>query len=133
MKPVLRDQCHERPLVLKDHIFLTEGRTFNVIEPVIKDHLSSESTFLWPFKTGSTVFLASITEGRMWQCIKAAFYSYSGLIFDCMKQWQTINDSNKHVHVHAYIMYGLHTKTVQVIIQYTSKPVYTACYHTGHI
>ncbi len=27
----------------------------NVIEPATKDHLSSETTFVWPFKTGSTV------------------------------------------------------------------------------
>ena len=28
VKPVLRDDCHERPPVLKDHIFLAEGSTF---------------------------------------------------------------------------------------------------------
>ncbi len=28
VKPVLRDHCHERPPVLKDHIFLVEGHTF---------------------------------------------------------------------------------------------------------
>ncbi len=27
-KPVLRDHCHERPAVLMDHMFLTEGPTF---------------------------------------------------------------------------------------------------------
>ena len=28
VKPVLRDHCHERPPVLKDHTFLAEGPTF---------------------------------------------------------------------------------------------------------
>ncbi len=37
VKPVLRDYCHERPLVLKDHIFLAEGLHFSVVEPVTKE------------------------------------------------------------------------------------------------
>ncbi len=28
VNPVLRDHCHERPPVLKDQVFLTEGPTF---------------------------------------------------------------------------------------------------------
>ncbi len=59
VKPVLRDHCHERPPVLKDHTFLVEVPNFSVIEPVTKDHLCWERTFLWPmgwsFKTGVTV------------------------------------------------------------------------------
>ncbi len=61
VKPVLRDHCQSpmRSPVLKDQIFLAEGSTFNVIEPVTKDHLSWETTFVWPmrwsFKIGSTV------------------------------------------------------------------------------
>ena len=56
MEPVLRDHCHERPPVLKDHEFLAEVPHINVNEPATKDHLSSETIFLWPkrrsFKTG---------------------------------------------------------------------------------
>ncbi len=37
---VFRGHCHERPPVLKDHIFLSEGPTLGVIEPVTKDYLS---------------------------------------------------------------------------------------------
>ncbi len=44
----LRDHYHERPPVLKDHIFLVEGPHINVIEPVTKGTCVS-------FKTGSTV------------------------------------------------------------------------------
>ncbi len=40
VKPVLRDHCQERPLVLKDHILLAESQHFNATEPVTKDHLS---------------------------------------------------------------------------------------------
>ncbi len=37
VKPVLRDHCHEKPPVLKDHILLTEVPQFNATEPVTKD------------------------------------------------------------------------------------------------
>ncbi len=40
VKPIMRDHCHERPPVLKDHQFLTESPTFQLYEPVTKDHLS---------------------------------------------------------------------------------------------
>ncbi len=44
VKPVLRDQCHERPPVMKDHTFLAEGRTLvlhlNITgPPVLTDHI----------------------------------------------------------------------------------------------
>ncbi len=59
VEPILRDHCHERPPVLKDDSFLAEVPHFNVNEPATKDHLSSETIFLWPkrrsFKIGSTV------------------------------------------------------------------------------
>ncbi len=59
VKPVLRDHCHEKPPVLTDHTFLA-GLHFNIIEPVTRDHLSWQTTFLCligrPFKTGSTVY-----------------------------------------------------------------------------
>ncbi len=46
VKPVLRDQCCERSLVLKDYIFLAEGSTFQYKgtchqrPPVLRDHIS---------------------------------------------------------------------------------------------
>ncbi len=49
MKPILRDHCHERPPVLKDHTLLAEGPTYlynwtsHQRRPVLTDHI-----FLWP-------------------------------------------------------------------------------------
>ncbi len=58
VKPILRDHCHERPPVLKDHIFLAEGPTFqyNWIchqrPPVLQDQWCGQ----WgAFKIDSTV------------------------------------------------------------------------------
>ncbi len=63
VKSVLRDRCHEKPPVLGDQIFLAKGPTFQC-EPVTKDHLSRETTFVWPkgwsFKTGSTILVVFI-------------------------------------------------------------------------
>ncbi len=45
VKPVLRDHCHDRPPVLKDHTFLAEGPTFkhnwtyHQRPPVLTDHI----------------------------------------------------------------------------------------------
>ena len=61
VKPVLKDYCHERQkcVVFQDHTFLAEGPIFQYKEPVTRDHLSRQTTFLWPmgwsFKTSSTV------------------------------------------------------------------------------
>ncbi len=56
-KPVLRDHCHERPPVLKNHYFWQKLRHFNVNEPLTS--MTRETIFLWPMewssKTGSTV------------------------------------------------------------------------------
>ncbi len=56
VKSVLRDDCHERPQITH---FSQKDLHFNITEPVTKDHLSWQTTFLWPvewpFKTGSTV------------------------------------------------------------------------------
>ena len=40
VKAVLRDHCHERPPVLKDHQFWQKVLHSSVYEPVTKDHLS---------------------------------------------------------------------------------------------
>ncbi len=60
VKLVLRDHSHERPLVLKDHIFPSEGHTFQSNwtchhrPPLETPHLYG---YGWSFKTGSTVYL----------------------------------------------------------------------------
>ena len=40
VKPILREHCHERPPVLKDHLFLTEGPAFQYNWPtVLRNHI----------------------------------------------------------------------------------------------
>ncbi len=64
MKPVLRDHCHVWSPVLKDHILLTKGPTFqhnwtcHQKRPVLRDHISM-AKMGWSFKTGSTVLVLS--------------------------------------------------------------------------
>ncbi len=38
-KSILRDHCDETPPVFKDHAFLTQALHFNIIEPVLRDHI----------------------------------------------------------------------------------------------
>ncbi len=61
------------------------GTTVN--EPVAKDHLASETIFLWPmrwsFKTGSTVLLL-----LQWLC--SAFYFYNSLYLHINKKMFTL-------------------------------------------
>ncbi len=61
VKPVLRDHCHNRPPVLKDHIFLAEGLAFQCNwtcqqrPPALRDHIFMASRV--SVTTGSTVTL----------------------------------------------------------------------------
>ncbi len=60
VKPILRDHCHDRPLVWKTtHCrHCRQVVQFTIIAPVMKPHLFWETTFSWPmgsFKAGSTV------------------------------------------------------------------------------
>ncbi len=72
VKPVLKDHCYETTC-LKRPVW-QKILYFNVIQPVTKDHLSWETTFVWPmgwsFKTSSTgtdIFLLFIiTEPKFW-------------------------------------------------------------------
>ena len=69
MKPVLWDHCRERPRVLKTTYFLQKVPHFNTIEPVTKDPLSWETTFLcpkgWSFKTCSALNLYFKTSSQV--------------------------------------------------------------------
>ncbi len=48
VKAVLRDHCHETTFLLKTTHFEQKDLPFNITEPVTRDHLSSETTFLCP-------------------------------------------------------------------------------------
>ncbi len=74
-KSVFGDHYHERPPVLKNHIFLTEGHTFpwNCIchqrSPNLKDHIFFFFWLTgWSFKTGSTVVLPNKLYIHVYRC-----------------------------------------------------------------
>ncbi len=85
VQSVLRDHCHERPPVLKDLIFLAEGPTFQCNWTCHKEHLSSESTFVWPmgwsFKSGLHCTTRTIRANSAWKKKKL----YSLLVLEIYK------------------------------------------------
>ncbi len=72
LKHVLRDHCHEKPYVLKEHIYLAEGPTFQC-----KLNLSSKTTCLErPYFVVNQSVLKGSFSG---DCITFICLLYSGL------------------------------------------------------
>ena len=66
------ETSHERPLVLKDHLFLADSN-FYAIEPVIKDHLSWKTTLYNPVGSLSRKILLLVSEFLIFKMIIIPF------------------------------------------------------------
>ncbi len=96
MKPALRDHCHERPPVLKDHIFISEGSTCRYKWschhrlPVLSDHIFMANRVVFQDRFYSTSYIPVLKNSLFWPGTEMAVWRHDNTATACRRSFHTL-------------------------------------------